>query len=194
MYIKKIAFAAALLAVITACERNDSAVQTSEATPPPPQPVATPAKPEVDYPGSIDIFSKVAGGKGAAIALVSGQTISGKYTVERDGNVVAFGVRIGTYRGTADGSLQLLLCSGDECAEASKSVVDAADNDYLVFELPSPLAVAAGATLDYTVTRSADATKRVAIWSYPKREEQTGLVDPSGTTIPMVPRLSIHLQ
>lgn len=183
-----------LLTAITACNRDEPAIQSSEAIPAPAQPQPAPEKPEVDYPGSIDIFSRVGSGKGTPIALTSGQTVSGKHAMERSGTIVAFGARIGTYHGTADGSLELTLCVDGKCEQGTRNVVGATDNDYLVFELASPITVETGSILDYTFTRSADAGKRLALWSYPKLETQTGLIGPDGQSTDNTPRLSIHLQ
>lgn len=191
---KKMALAALLLSSVVACDRGNP-VETSEAVPEPePPPAAAPAAPSVEYPGSVDIFTKVSAGKGTPVALIGGQKVSGSHVFDRDGAAVAFGVRVGTYHGTADGALHLSLCVEEDCREAQKSVADAKDNDYLVFDLPQPLTVVDGSVLRYEFTRSGDAKRRLAIWSYPKLDSQSGLIGPSGQELPMVPRLSIHLQ
>lgn len=195
MHMTRSLLAAAMLVALAACDRGASPVQTSESTPPPPEPVAqAPAPPAVDYPGEVDVFTKVGSGKGTPIAMTRGQSVSGVHAMERDGTIVAFGVRIGTYRGTADGGLALKLCAAGNCQEASKSVVDAKDNDFLVFELPQAMSVSTGTELAYTLTRGDDANHRVAVWSYPRAEAQTGLTGVDGAPLENVPRLSIHLQ
>lgn len=195
MNMKKAALAALLLSSAAACDRGTPVESSQPATAPEPPPAATaPAKPEVDYPGSIDIFTRVGAGKGTPVALVADQKVSGSHIMDRDGTLVAFGVRIGTYHGTADGSLRLSLCVDADCREAEKPVANAKDNDYLVFELPEPMTVSSGSVLRYEFARAGDAKRRVAVWSYPKLDTQSGIVDPSGEEVPMVPRLSIHLQ
>lgn len=194
MNMNKAALAALLLSSVVACDGGNP-VETSQAvSEPAPPPAAAPARPSVDYPGTVDVFTKVGAGKGTPVALVGSQKVSGSHVSDREGTAVAFGVRVGTYHGTADGSLHLSLCVDDDCREAEKSVADARDNDYLVFDLPQPLTLDAGSVLHYEFTRSGDAKRRLAIWSYPKLDSQSGLVDPSGQQVPMVPRLSIHLQ
>lgn len=174
--------ALALSASLIACDRGESASAAGA-----PVPEAAPA-------AHVEVLSKVAPGNGVAIQLPASQAVSGRHVMSRGGTVSAFGVRIGTYHGEADGSLRLTLCVDDHCREASEPLAGSRDNDYLVFELAQPLEVAHGQGLDFVLTRSSDANKRVAIWSYPKPDGQPGLVDPSGTATDRVARLSIRLQ
>lgn len=136
--------------------------------------------------------SKVAPGKGKPMVLTANQSVSGSFESENAGDLVAFGVRIGNYHGAADGSLSLKLCVEGTCQDASMPLTDSRDNDFLVFQLPQPVAVAKVQKIDYTLTRSADATNRVAIWAYPARDGQAGLTDPTGKVTSLVPRLAFH--
>lgn len=191
MNIKWAALTVLLLSSIVACQPG-TPVELSEAVQKPEPPRAATAS--VDYPGEVHIFTTVGTGASRPVALVGEQKVSGSHVFDRDGAAVAFGVRVGTYHGTADGALHLSLCVNGDCREAQKSVVDAADNDYLLFALAQPLTVVDGSILRYEFTRSADAKRRLAIWAYPKLDNQSGIVDPSGQEVPFVPRLSIHLQ
>lgn len=171
-----------LSASLIACDRGETAS------------AAGALAPETAPAPHVEVLSKVAPGNGVAIQLPTSQSVSGRHVMSQGGAVSAFGVRIGTYHGEADGSLRLTLCVDDDCREASQPLAGSRDNDYLVFTVARPLDVARGQGLDFVLTRSSDANKRVAIWSYPKPEGQPGLVDPSGTAIDRVARLSIRLQ
>lgn len=186
---------AALILILTlgvGCNRDPAPAPLAESKPLP----ALPAAPATSTLQSVtEIFSKVAPGKGTPVPVLADQTFSGKYVMDRDGALSAFGIRIGTYHGKADGSLKLKLCADAACQEAELPLAGAKDNDYLVFQLPEAMPITSGATLDYTLTRSSnDPANRVAIWVYPKRADQPGVVDPTGKAIEAVGRLSIHLQ
>lgn len=178
--------ASVLLALsVVACDKAESPTQPSEA--------ATPATQSAKFPPGVRlVYSKVAPGKGKAMALTANQSVSGSLESENTGNLEAFGVRIGNYHGAADGSLSLKLCVEGVCQDASMPLAGSKDNDFLVFQLPHPGAVAKAQKVDYTLTRSADATNRVAIWTYPARDGQSGLTDPAGKTTSLVPRLAFH--
>lgn len=170
----------ALLFVIAACDR----------TPPsePSAPAATQASAEATAPQAPKTRS-------VAVPVLAGQTVSGKHVVEQAGTLSAFGIRIGNYRNKSDGTLRLTLCLDGACQDAEMPLADSRDNDYLVFTLPEPVAVGAGSTLDFTLARQSDDPRnRVAIWVYPVKAGETGLVDPAGTTLDMAPRVSLQLQ
>lgn len=175
---------AVLLLSIAACGKDESPVQSSEPVDQP-APVAVP-------PGIRVVHSKVGSGKGTAIALVAGQSISGETQSGSGGELAAFGVRIGNYFNSSNGSLALTLCVDDACQDSSAPLSGSKDNDYLVFQLSQPVAVSPEQTIKYTLTRSSDAKNRVAIWAYPAREGQIGFVGPQGTSTDFVPRLALH--
>jgi hypothetical protein len=138
------------------------------------------------------VKSKVAPGKGKPIALTANQSVSGSIDSGNGGQLEAFGVRIGNYHDSADGSLSLKLCVEGNCQDALMQLTGSKDNDFLVFELPQPIALAEARKVDYTLTRSGDATNRVAVWAYPARDGQTGLTDPAGQATNLVPKLAFH--
>lgn len=181
--------AALLAAAVGGCNRTDTAPPAQDARPAETAPATgkTPAT-------HIELISPVGSGKNQPIALAAGQSISGKYAMERDGAIAGFGIRIGNYHNESDGTLELSLCVQTDCRTAQAPLAGSKDNDYLSFELADALNAAAGQTVAYTLTRSANARKRLAIWSYPKLGDQEGLVDPTGKTLDMVPRLSIRLK
>lgn len=179
-------FSTLLILSVAACGQNESPIQSSE-------PVAQPAPAAV--PSGVRVVrSKVGSGKGTAIALMAGQSISGETRSSGNGNLAAFGVRIGNYFNSSNGSLALMLCVDDVCQEANASLSGSKDNDYLLFQLFQPIAVSTGQTIKYTLTRSSDAKNRVAIWAYPAPVGQSGFVDPQGTTTNYVPRLVFHFR
>ncbi len=176
---------ALLILSVAACGKSESPVQSSE-------PVVQPA-PAAVSPGVRVVRSKVGSGRGTAIALVAGQSISGE-TQSDGGELVAFGVRIGNYFNSSNGSLALTLCVDNACQDANASLSGSKDNDYLLFQLPQPVAVSAGQAIKYTLTRSSDAKNRVAIWAYPAPEGQSGFTGPQGTATDYVPRLVFHFR
>jgi len=103
-------------------------------------------------------------------------------------------VRIGNYHNTANGALSLELCVEGSCQEASKPLAGSKDNDFLVFQLAQPTLIAKAQKIDYTLTRSEEATNRVAIWAYPAPDGQVGLTDPTGKVTELAPRLALHFQ
>lgn len=185
---------ALLLAFGTACNGDPAPEPLAEGSPPAPA-AATEPEPQAAPTSGAELFSRVAPGKAVAIPVVAGQEFSGEHLVERDGSVTAFGVRIGTYYGQADGSLTLTLCAEAVCREATTALSGAKDNDFLVFPLVEPLAVGNGTRLDYTLARSSDnPANRVAIWTYPKPSDQAGIVDPAGKTVAVVARTMVRVQ
>lgn len=184
---------ALLLALGTACNGDPAPEPIAEGSPPTTA-AATEATPPSAVESGTELFSRVAPGKGTAVPVLAGQEFSGEHVMERDGSVAAFGVRIGTYYGQADGSLTLTLCAGTVCREATTPLPGAKDNDFLIFTLSEPLAVDNGTRLGYTLTRSSDdPANRVAIWTYPKRGDQAGIVDPAGKAIAAVGRTMVRL-
>jgi hypothetical protein len=175
------AVVALLTLSIAACGKNETPAQPSETA----TPAAQPAGASAPKP-------KAAADKGKPVALIANQSISGSYASADAGDLEALGVRIGNYRNSADGSLSLKLCVEGACQDASMPLAGSRDNDFLVFQLPKPVTVAKAQKIDYTLTRSADATNRVAIWAYPARNGQAGLTDPTGKTTSLAPRLDVH--
>jgi len=173
----------ALLALsVTACDKADSPVQPTPTT-----------APLTASPGIRVEHSAVAPGKGKAMVLTANQSVSGSLDSGNGGQLEALGVRMGNYRNSADGSLSLKLCVEGACQEALMPLAGSKDNDFLVFELPQPIVLAKAQKIDYILTRSGDATNRVAVWAYPARKGQAGLTDPAGTKTDLVPRLELHL-
>ena len=170
---------------VAACGKTDTPVQSSEAVAPTTQPA-----PDA---GIRTVHSKVGSGKGTPMVLTANQSISGSFQAELDGRLEAFGVRIGNYFNSADGSLALTLCVEDACQETGMPLSGSKDNDYLVFQLPEPVSLAKAQTVQYTLSRSEDATNRVAVWAYPARDGQAGLTDTAGSRTNLVPRLVFHL-
>lgn len=140
------------------------------------------------------VRTEVAPGKGKAVALTANQSVSGSFNSESEGQLEAFGVRIGNYRNSADGTLSLELCVEGTCQQASKPLARSKDNDFLVFELAQPVPLSRAQKVDYTLTRSADATNRVAVWAYPAPSGQSGLTDPTGKATNLVPKLALHFR
>lgn len=179
------ALSALLVLSIAACGKTETPVQSSEAVAPTTQP--TPV------PGIRIVHSKVGSGKGTPMVLTANQSVSGSFETEHGGRLESFGVRIGNYFNSANGSMTLTLCVDDACQDAGMPLSGSRDNDYLVFHLAEPVSLAKAQTVEYTLSRSGDATNRVAVWAYPAREGQAGLTDPAGTRTDLVPRLALHL-
>lgn len=174
---------------VAACDKAESPEQPSENAPTT-QSTQTPSEPsEVRL-----VHSKVAPGKGKPMVLTANQSLSGSLDAGDSGQLEAFGVRIGNYRNSADGSLSLELCVDGACQSALMPLTGSRDNDFLVFQLPEPVALTGTQSVDYTLARSADATNRVAVWAYPAREGQVGLTDPAGKLTKLAPRLVLHFR
>jgi hypothetical protein len=179
------ALSALLVLSVAACGKTESPVQSSE--------VAAPTTQPTPVPGTRVVHSKVGSGKGTPMVLTANQSVSGSFAAEHGGRLEAFGVRIGNYFNSANGSLNLKLCIDGACQDAGVPLSGSKDNEYLVFRFAEPVSLAKAQTVEYTLSRSGDATNRVAVWAYPAREGQVGLTDPSGTRTNLVPRLAFHL-
>ena len=186
-----LALSTLLVLSLAACDKAPSPAAPAQPTQPE-QPAAAVDAPTP--PGIRIVNPEVGPGKGKPIALVANQSISGGFDAGSDGQLVAFGVRIGNYFKSADGSLSLKLCVEAACQDARMPLAGSRDNDYLVFQLPEPVTLSGPQRIDYTLTRSGDATNRVAVWAYPTREGQPGLIDASGTQTTLAPRLALHFR
>lgn len=175
---------------VTACGMNEPPAQPSE----PAAPAAQQPSPDATaHPGIRLVKSDAAPGKGKPMVLNANQSLSGSLDAGDSGQLEAFGVRIGNYRNSADGSLSLKLCVDGACQSALMPLTGSRDNDFLVFQLPEPVTLTGTQSVDYTLTRSADATNRLAVWAYPAREGH-GLTDPAGKLTKLVPKLVLHFR
>lgn len=173
---------------VAACGKTDSPEPEAEDALHAMQPAPAPSPPAETR----IVRTKVAPGQGTAIAMTATQSVVGSLEAESDGQLVAFGVRIGNYRDSADGSLSLELCVEGACQDVAMPLDGSRDNDYLVYRLPEPVVLGSGQRIEYTLGRSGDATNRVAVWAYPAREDQAGLIDATGRPTDLVPRLELH--
>lgn len=184
------AFSVLLFLSVSGCSETEAPVQPSA----PAAPATTSATDSPVPPGERLVRTKVAPGKGKAVALTANQSVSGSFRSGNEGQLGAFGVRIGNYRDSSDGTLSLELCVDGNCQQASKPLAGSKDNDFLTFELARPIALSGGQQIDYTLTRSADATNRVAVWAYPAPDGQSGLTDAAGKATNLVPKLALHFR
>lgn len=125
---------------------------------------------------------------GKAMQMAMAQTISGVIDIKKQGSVQAFGVQIGNYSNTSDGTLAVKLCEGPTCSEGSAPISKSSDN--LEFEIPLTHAVdvAPGTPLRYTLTRTAG-SKPFAIWTYSDANSTT--VMPDGSSEPRIPKIEL---
>lgn len=97
----------------------------------------------------------------------------------RDGAVAAVRVTIGTYSGQSAGPLEIELCAKSGCVAGRAALDTARDNAPIAMVLQSPLAVAQGEVLRFTLSRPGG-SGNLAIWLWP-----------SGPGGDMVPELSL---
>lgn len=132
-------------------------------------------------------------GKGTPRVLRAGESLTGTYLPGRAGKLSAFGIQIGNYHASSDGTLSLRICAAQDCREATVPLAGSRDNDFLVFALGQPLSVTTTQALEYTLTRSESSTNRLAIWTYPTTGEQNLLLDATGNAQRVAPHLALYI-
>lgn len=83
----------------------------------------------------------------------------------------AVAVQVGTYDGTATGTLRARVCSEDQCAIGHAALVGARDNGDLTIPLTPVLALPKGAPV--TVEFVHHGSRPVALWMYPRADGAT---------------------
>jgi hypothetical protein len=81
------------------------------------------------------------------------------------GRATAVGIFQGNYTGTADGRLELKVCSGSVCAEGVRAFSESSDNHFFVVKLNRPLVVLDGKVS--IAARQTGAAVSDAVWLYP---------------------------
>ncbi|RDS79793.1 hypothetical protein [Dyella psychrodurans] len=100
------------------------------------------------------------------LILNAGQTAFGSIHAPRAGRIVAFEVVVGTYFNTSNGSLQLTLCKGRQCASGSGDLQTSLDNSLFMIAVTPTLDVSAGDDLTYRLSKDGGSVG-VALWLYP---------------------------
>ena len=160
-------------------------------------PAATDTEQEIASPVVVDsdqVSTPAGGDKVVALAIKPGQAVSGTYTLGRDGVLQALGVWMGNYHNAADGSLTLSLCLAGDCQDATLAMAGTKDNSYLTFPLAKPIPATAGQMLEYKLSYSSDATKRVAVWSFKAQAKSATLIGIDGVDTKRAPKLSLYFQ
>ena len=116
----------------------------------------------------------VSAGSNTALPLGSGDVLSGRFVSSASGSLTSVGILVGTYAGRSDGTVSLQVCSQSACSQGAIGTEGAADNDFITVDLRSPLSVAAGDPLTYSLSVTGG-THPVAAWLY-------GSVDGSAET------------
>lgn len=143
---------------------------------------------------SDQVEAAVAEGVPTPLRMSGGQTIAAAFTPDRNGTLLAFGVRIGNSRGASDGSLSMNFCQKGACQDVAVPLPGTRDNGYLIFNLTTPVEVVAGETYDFKLSRSNDATKPVAIWTHPAPAGSRTLMDVNNVDTGRVARLVFYFK
>jgi len=122
------------------------------------------------------------------LVLVAGQSASGTIpgkVIASDATIKSVGILIGTYTNTADGEMQIKLCSGQQCSTGNAKLSKAKDNEVFNIRLEKPLSVTANGALKYTVMHKGG-EKPVALWIMPvtDKAQTQSLINPEGSDIP----------
>jgi hypothetical protein len=115
------------------------------------------------------------------LALMPGQSAQGVIppgALASRVQIGALGVLIGTYGNTADGWLNVTLCTSGQCVCGSAGLAGSHDNAIFWMALTHPLVISASSAVTYTVAHQAG-TKPVALWAYPTNVSQS-LTGPEG--------------
>jgi hypothetical protein len=125
------------------------------------------------------------------MSLLDGQVVAGTLaeSLLQDGTITRVSVVVGTYGGTANGSLEATLCTPTACATGSADLARAVDNDALSVAL-TPLPVAAGDRLGYSL-RHVGGSSPVAVWLWPAgTSPPEPLAGPAGPIPALVPDIA----
>ena len=128
--------------------------------------------------------------------LTDGQTVSVSFPAGwfKGGEVRGAGLQIGTYDGTADGILQISVCSGDSCAQGNAYAARTADKGVSWAGFKPALRVSADKPLFLSVAYRA-ASHPVAVWLWPARSAvKAAVAGPDGARIDGVPLFSLRYQ
>jgi hypothetical protein len=115
------------------------------------------------------------------LVLTAGQSAQGVIppsVLVSDVHINALGVLIGNYNNTADGWLNVALCTSGQCVRGSAGLAGSHDNEIFWVPLSQPIAVAAHSAVTYTILHQSN-TKPVALWAYPTNVSQS-LTGPEG--------------
>ncbi len=109
------------------------------------------------FPVSNDIEYKV-------LNVNNNSKVGGSVKAGQNGKLVTFSPLIGTYNGTSNGNLGVLVCIEERCRNGNIDLKDKADNQYVKIKLSSPLDVKLGDVINYQLTLH-DASNQLALWS-----------------------------
>lgn len=188
---------------LTGCDRDASQpVAETPSTDNVKKPVATDApKPAANVftgprapAGSDQVEAPVADGAPQPLRMNGGQTVVTSFTPERNGTLLALGLRIGNSRGTSDGSLTLNFCPDGVCQDVAVPLPGTQDNGYLIFNLTTPVEVVAGKVYDFKLSRSADSIRPVAIWTHSAPSGARTLIDVDNVDTKRVAKLVYYLK
>jgi hypothetical protein len=130
------------------------------------------------------------------LRLTNGQAVSVSFPAGwfKDGAVHGAGLQIGTYGDTADGILQISVCSGDSCAGGNVYATRTVDNSLSWVAFDPALRVRADKPLYLNVSYHA-ATHPVAVWLWPTQSTVKAAVSgPDGARNDGVPLFSLRYQ
>lgn len=127
-----------------------------------------------------------------ALALASGQAVSGELPVPLAGRLGAVAVFIGNYAGASDGELRVRICQADKCSEGIAPLVRSRDNAYLEAPLGTALDVTPG-TATYQVSKAGGAHV-VALWTYSPSGEEQLMIAADGASLVRTPRIALRYQ
>ena len=130
------------------------------------------------------------------LRLTNGQAVSVSFPAGwfKGGEVRGAGLQIGTYAGTANGILQISVCSGVSCAQGHENTTRSADNSLSWVAFDPVLRVSADKPLFLSVSYHA-ATHPVAIWLWPTQSTaKAAVAGPDGVRTDNVPLFSLRYQ
>lgn len=130
------------------------------------------------------------------LVLMPGQSVTGiipASVIAGDATVKSAAILIGTYSNTADGDLQVKICSGGQCSVGNANLSKAKDNEVFNILLTSSLNIKTNNALNYTLSHKGG-TKPVALWMLPVagNANSQSLTGPGGTPIAGM-GIEIHL-
>jgi hypothetical protein len=134
-------------------------------------------------------------GANIAVPLKGGEQISGTIPPVQFPKISAIGVAIGTYVGSARGSLSAEVCAGAVCSSGSASLLNAADNQTFYIPVNPPVAVGRGTAIRYRFTHIPDSAEPrghdVAIWIWPEQQGLAPIQVPGNRTMQYSPQLTV---
>jgi hypothetical protein len=116
------------------------------------------------------------------LILTAGQSVQGVIppsVLVSDFQINEIGVLIANFNNTADGWLDVTLCTSGQCVRGSADLAGSYDSQVFWVPFLQPIAAAAHSAVTYTIVHQSS-TKPVALWAYPTNVSQS-LSGPEGT-------------